>query len=195
MITMDFYSKVILWFHNYFFEIILSVFRMEFHSLETSKFEDDACKSTRKQKSFVCKPCGKTFKYKHVLEHHKVSKHNIEGKYKCDFGHCKKEFNRQDDFIDHTNKHFKLKMHQCPKCAKTFTSRVGLILHKKRCIAGNEREEKHVCLICYCKFKTKQDLQQHIQKHSIEKHRCSNCEKEFSFKNSMYAHRKKCTKN
>lgn len=112
---------------------------------------------------FLCSSCGKSFRFKNILENHLKVEHYNTVQFHCDMCHYSTKF--KINLERHVKSvHMKLKNFKCDKCADhEYSTQVGLNLHLYR-VHGVEAPVK-----------------------------CGDCLQGFTFESELRVHKKHCT--
>ncbi|KAJ8683873.1 hypothetical protein QAD02_019665 [Eretmocerus hayati] len=127
----------------------------------------------QKQKSFVCKECGKVFNAHYNLTRH-MPVHTGARPFICKI--CGKGFRQASTLCRHKIIHTKEKPHKCATCGKAFNRSSTLNTHTR--IHANYKP--FVCEFCGKGFHQKGNYKNHKLTHSGEKaFKCNICNKAF----------------
>lgn len=161
------------------------------------------------KKLLRCKDCGKSFRYRSVLELH-MRIHNRG--YQCHV--CKKSFRFSSYLQQHLIIHSGKKPYKCPDCGKDFAFLQNMKTHQRlhqqkpfrctQCRKGYSDESQlqrhmlchsgdkpHKCHICNKSFGLAYLLRDHLNTHTGERpHRCQECHKSFPWLSSLLVHQK-----
>lgn len=161
------------------------------------------------KKPLRCKECGKSFRYRSVLELH-MRIHNRG--YQCHV--CKKSFRFSSYLQQHLIIHSGKKPYKCPDCGKDFAFLQNMKTHQRlhqqkpfrctQCRKGYSDESQlqrhmlchsgdkpHKCHICNKSFGLAYLLRDHLNTHTGERpHRCQECHKSFPWLSSLLVHQK-----
>ena len=102
-------------------------------NLSNTKHESKEIYNNNNKKSniFVCNYllCGKTFKYKWILERH-INSHFCFKLFKCEYENCQKAYKSKENLSLHIkNKHLLIKPYKCGYCELIFSHRNGMIIY------------------------------------------------------------------
>ncbi|XP_055689565.1 transcription factor grauzone-like [Lutzomyia longipalpis] len=143
----------------------------------------------RNPDKYICKLCGKDFKFRNSLHVHMDTHIPPEDrKFKCT--HCPKSFTMLCRLTVHEKVHVppEEREHVCPKCKKPFASIYTLRSHLK---LVHERVQKRVCEICAKVFNTRECFEAHMMRHTGQtppRVKCQQCGKEYAERNSLRRH-------
>ncbi|MCJ8728295.1 hypothetical protein PDJAM_G00002810 [Pangasius djambal] len=161
------------------------------------------------KKPLRCRDCGKSFRYRSVLELH-MRIHNRG--YQCHV--CKKSFRFSSYLQQHLIIHSGKKPYKCPDCGKDFAFLQNMKTHQRlhqqkpfrctQCRKGYSDESQlqrhmlchsgdkpHKCHICNKSFGLAYLLRDHLNTHTGERpHRCQECHKSFPWLSSLLVHQK-----
>ncbi|XP_073408854.1 uncharacterized protein [Dendrobates tinctorius] len=136
------------------------------------------------EKPFSCSACGKSFRQRAHLVKHQRS-HTLERSYLC--SKCGKCFNQKSDLVGHQRIHTGEKPFSCSECGKCFTIKSNLMKHE-RCHTG---EKPFACTVCGKAFTEHSSLVEHLRIHTGEKpYLCSECGKYFNQRSHLRTHRR-----
>ncbi|XP_060777279.1 zinc finger protein 62 homolog isoform X2 [Neoarius graeffei] len=170
---------------------------------------DGECGDQTEKKPLRCRDCGKSFRYRSVLELH-MRIHNRG--YQCHV--CKKSFRFSSYLQQHLIIHSGKKPYKCPDCGKDFAFLQNMKTHQRlhqqkpfrctQCRKGYSDESQlqrhmlchsgdkpHKCNICNKSFGLAYLLRDHLNTHTGERpHRCQECHKSFPWLSSLLVHQK-----
>ncbi|XP_007492486.2 zinc finger protein OZF-like isoform X1 [Monodelphis domestica] len=134
------------------------------------------------ERSYECKPCGKTFTQKgHLAAHQRI--HTGEKPYECK--QCGKAFTRRGSLAAHQRIHTGEKPYECKHCGKAFTER-GAVARHQRIHTG---EKPYECKQCGKAYTQKGPLVKHQRIHTGEKpYECKQCGKTFTDRSHLARH-------
>ncbi|XP_015830601.3 oocyte zinc finger protein XlCOF22 [Nothobranchius furzeri] len=134
------------------------------------------------EKPFACEACGKGFTDRGSLTKHSRT-HTGEKPYPCEF--CGKCFSRSDHLTDHMRTHTGEKSYPCKICGKCFTGSGKLTKHMR----SHTGEKPYRCEICGKRFSCGDRLTKHMRTHTGEKpYLCEICGKCFSRSDQLTEH-------
>ncbi|XP_047445955.1 zinc finger protein ZFP2-like [Mugil cephalus] len=126
--------------------------------------------------------CGKTFKYKHLMER-RYRFHPSQTPYHCNT--CGKSFTQRSSLILHTRIHTGEKPYPCKTCGKRFTQNSDLTVH----VRTHTGEKPYPCKSCGKRFSHTGALNKHVRTHTGEKpYDCNTCGKSFNQSNNFKRH-------
>ncbi|XP_026095528.1 zinc finger protein 239-like isoform X2 [Carassius auratus] len=139
-------------------------------------------KKTRANKSFTCTQCGKSCKYKHILDI-QIRLHTREKPYKC--SHCDKRLNQSGHLNKHKRIHTGEKPYACDQCGKRLTTKGSLLVHMR----VHTGEKLFTCGQCGKSFSGSANLKLHMNIHTREKlYTCDQCGKTFLSTSDLKTH-------
>ena len=144
--------------------------------------------------SYICDTCGVTFHEKKQLMKHYYNCHaksNLVGAYSCE--KCDKSFKYKSKLEEHAGVHLEQK-YSCHTCGTKFKNQRHLNVHKKSHLLDGDAKD-HTCNICFKAFKTIFNLTRHLTIHSKSVNLdfyCNQCKRNFSRKDNLQKHVKKC---
>ncbi|KAB7494387.1 Zinc finger protein [Armadillidium nasatum] len=119
---------------------------------------------------FLCKLCGKTFKYKKHLKSH-LKDHNFQ----CT--KCPVQFKSVVAYNDHMKRHNGGFLYTCYACKKTFSKSSNLIAHEN---IHKSNSQKFYCDYCKTEFSQLGNLSRHLKKNTDrDSYSCSKCSSKF----------------
>jgi len=149
-------------------------------------------------KLYTCDLCGVSLTQKVHLKRHIECVH--EGKKQPKMkrqdlmcGKCGKLcFNRQGLKLHEETHNANRTLHTCDVCSKTFTNVQNMQRHIKLVHKGLKPLD-FTCEICQKGFSSSTAVNEHMTMHTGEKpHKCEQCDKCFTQRSSLCAHRKRC---
>ena len=133
-------------------------------------------------RSYKCKTCHKTFRFKHNFARHKRC-HNCDRRFEC--ATCDKVFNRDDKLQAHERVHAGQMPYRCTTCNKAFPKRCQLTKHKRVHIDY----KPYVCETCNKGFTRLSYLRGHEYTHTgCLPYICPKCQKGFTRKGDLKRH-------
>uniref|UniRef100_A0A8D8RQP8 Zinc finger protein 271 n=1 Tax=Cacopsylla melanoneura TaxID=428564 RepID=A0A8D8RQP8_9HEMI len=139
-------------------------------------------KKPRRDGTFVCKVCNKTFtQLVNLGTHERI--HTGERPFRCDV--CMKTFTQQPNLWKHMKTHTGEKPYHCSMCDKAFTQRANLLKH----IRVHTGERPYSCKLCGKRFTQQANLVKHNRLHSGERpYHCRYCTKTFIQQSNLDRH-------
>lgn len=117
-----------------------------------------------------CSICGKKYSSIFSLRQHVKVVHVNQAKFKCQ--HCDKSFSRKANLDSHLNVHSMEKRFECSHCGLMLKTKANLRVHQKL-----HSDDIVVCKFCDKRFKTSNQLINHMVIHSdVKKYECRICE-------------------
>ncbi|XP_060950991.1 uncharacterized protein LOC133027863 [Limanda limanda] len=130
-----------------------------------------------------CEECGRILSSSAALESH-VALHRGSRPFSCTL--CQKTFPDAKGLVRHRKVHSKGKSHICKVCGKGFAYGFTLTTHIQNV---HNKVKAFVCQICDERFFIKQQVEEHVRKHTGEKpFQCNLCEKRFIRKVKLDVH-------
>lgn len=134
---------------------------------------------------FVCSTCRKQFAYLSSLQRHEKLHLQDKGKaFRCSV--CQLTVRSGFELKQHLSSHEDVveEHHRCHICNKDLNSKRALTMHLRR-----HEPKRFVCEICDKAVFSRYDLRLHRETHSdCKAYTCFNCDKKFSFKNTLVRH-------
>lgn len=142
----------------------------------------------------VCSHCGLRFRTRSALRVHFVRKHSplLHGlkvvNFKCDV--CARQFSSRTYLTMHRRWHSgRLRTFKCDVCRRGFYDACGLRSHMA--MHAESREQPFLCYTCNKGFTSRGNLQTHVLSHGKDhSFVCERCNKGFKFKGHLNIHRK-----
>ncbi|CAG00062.1 unnamed protein product [Tetraodon nigroviridis] len=162
-------------------------------------------------RAYKCSECGKSFRFRSVLELH-MRMHSKDKPYQCQ--DCGKAFRFSSYLQQHLIIHTGKRPHKCPDCGKDFAFLQNMRTHQRlhqekpfRCTScrkgysdqaqlqqhmlSHNGDKPHKCDLCSKSFGLAYLLRDHMNTHTGDRpHRCDECHKSFSWFSSLLVHRK-----
>ncbi|KAF7708145.1 uncharacterized protein zgc:66448 isoform X1 [Silurus meridionalis] len=212
--SLQFFDESTLQSHALSHQVIATPLKREVLSVASSASTDNISadgdwEEQSEKKPLRCKDCGKSFRYRSVLELH-MRIHNRG--YQCHV--CKKSFRFSSYLQQHLIIHSGKKPYKCPDCGKDFAFLQNMKTHQRlhqqkpfrctQCRKGYSDESQlqrhmlchsgdkpHKCHICNKSFGLAYLLRDHLNTHTGERpHRCQECHKSFPWLSSLLVHQK-----
>lgn len=179
--------------------------------MNTSSLEGKCTPDSMSAKSYKCSECGKSFRFRSVLELH-MRMHSKDKPYQCK--DCGKAFRFSSYLQQHLIIHTGKRPHKCPDCGKDFAFLQNMRTHQRlhqekpfRCTScrkgysdeaqlqqhmlSHNGDKPHKCNLCSKSFGLAYLLRDHMNTHTGDRpHRCDECHKSFSWFSSLLVHRK-----
>lgn len=179
--------------------------------MNTNNLEGKCKPDSTSGRSYKCSECGKSFRFRSVLELH-MRMHSKDKPYQCK--DCGKAFRFSSYLQQHLIIHTGKRPHKCPDCGKDFAFLQNMRTHQRlhqekpfRCTScrkgySNEAQlqqhmlshngdKPHKCNLCSKSFGLAYLLRDHMNTHTGDRpHRCDECHKSFSWFSSLLVHRK-----
>ena len=143
-------------------------------------------------KHFICEFCGKQYNKKYSLSVHRKLKHLKTFRFIC--SRCDQGFMQLWAYRGHLAKHHKALKSKCDSCGKTFTYKINMLTHQKRCkFSASEppTPDQHICSVCRASFMTVKNLRDHQKgQHEDRRFKCDGCGRTFKWRSSLAYHKK-----
>lgn len=134
-----------------------------------------------REKQKLCAECGKSFLASYLRRHYQRV-HLKEKRFECDI--CGLRTFKKQHIEEHLKRHFKIKDYHCDQCPSAFTTGTELKIHIKN-VHCDERPFKCEHKGCDSAFKQKENLKEHMLRHTQKKNFvCVVCDKG-EFQNSF----------
>ncbi|CAH0405815.1 unnamed protein product [Chilo suppressalis] len=134
-------------------------------------------------RKYHCTSCPYTTPHSQTLVNH-MRRHDGERPYVC---HCGKRFTQSSGLSAHLKTHSDTRYFTCSKCGRQFKHAYTLKRH-----AVVHETSKFICNICHKGLKSKQSLQEHIQRHyNVRNYSCEDCGDTFVSSSELIHHKKK----
>lgn len=138
-----------------------------------------------REKQKLCSDCGKSFLASYLRRHYQRV-HLKEKRFECDM--CGLRTFKKQHIEEHLKRHFKIKDYHCDQCPSAFTTGTELKIHIKN-VHCDERPFKCDHKGCDSAFKQKENLKEHMLRHTQKKNFvCVVCDKAFYNNSSLKAH-------
>ena len=139
----------------------------------------------------MCDKCDFSAPHKLLLQHHVLTKHDIDKHKKCpccDFQTVKTQ--KLYIHIDNHHPEYGDKKFVCDKCGNNFIYESSLKHHANSRCKLSDRIKSHVCTSCDSTFQTIQGLKRHTDSvhEKLKPFTCTVCDQSFSRKNHMSVH-------
>lgn len=122
----------------------------------------------------LCSECGKSFLASYLRRHYQRV-HLKEKRFECDI--CGLRTFKKQHIEEHLKRHFKIKDYHCDQCPSAFTTGTELKIHIKN-VHCEERPFKCDHKGCDSAFKQKENLKEHMLRHTQKKNFvCVVCDK------------------
>ncbi|XP_063700417.1 zinc finger protein 728-like [Culicoides brevitarsis] len=139
-----------------------------------------------------CELCPKTptFGTFNDMHEHYMAVHHVRGYARC----CTKKFLTKRSVVYHAQVHSRPMDFLCPVCKKMFPNKYSLTNHMAR--HKPEEEKQFECEICGKRFALEYDKKVHLKNvherdSEVEKATCTECNKTFASKLSLYLHNRR----
>lgn len=140
--------------------------------MNASNLEGKCKPDSTSGKSCKCSECGKSFRFRSVLELH-MRMHSKDKPYQCN--DCGKAFRFSSYLQQHLIIHTGKRPHKCPDCGKDFAFLQNMRTHQRL-----HQEKPFRCTSCRKGYSSEAQLQQHMLSHNGDKpHKCNLCSKSF----------------
>jgi len=130
------------------------------------------------ERKFVCKECGKGFKRSNDLTEHS-NVHTKQMTFVCDVEGCAKSYTSRSGMMLHKKTVHEGSFYECPKCNKRFGQKKHVTRH---CKIVHEKKKDYKCVACGALFGYKHQLVGHTQSvhDKIRTFKCEQCNSSFS---------------